>query len=504
MFSTVSQRVTQPIASALMLDRFAFHQWREVSVLHRLLSPLRQWRQGSWLLAWGDGIAWVFVAAMFALAPYVSTAMIGWLLVVSAGFWLMLTVSDRAEGWLTPLHIVIMLYWGVMLLATILSPVKAAALTGLLKLTLNIFLFMLLARILRIKELRSGLIFVYLTTALLVSIYGLRQWFFGAEALATWVDPASNMASATRVYSYLRNPNLLAGYLMPAVSFSAMAVFAWPRWWPKLLAVVLYLVNSACLILTLSRGGWLGFVAMSFVMIVLLVFWWKPRFPKFLQRWALPMLLGGSAVVVVAAVALVPSVRERVVSMVNLRGDSSNNFRLNVYEAVFRMIKARPFIGIGPGNEAFNKIYPLYQSPRYTALSAYSIYFETAVEAGIIGLLSFFWILIVAFRQGWVQLGRLRDVLGQTIAKEGYWLMGAIAAMAGLLMQGAFDTIWYRPQVSTLWWLLLAIIASFYADARQKYKDAVVIIDDDELADDELVDELAYERPDQSAAIFDD
>jgi putative inorganic carbon (hco3(-)) transporter len=497
MISTVSQRITRPIASALSLDRFAFHQWREVSVLHRLLSPLRQWRQGSWLLAWGDGIAWVFVAVLFALAPYVSTAMIGWLLIASAGFWLMLTVSDRAEGWLTPLHIVVILYWSAMLLATALSPVKAAALSGLIKLTLNIFLFMLLARILRIKELRSGLILVYLTTALVVSIYGLRQWFFGAEALATWVDPASNMADATRVYSYLKNPNLLAGYLMPAVSFSAMAVFVWPKWLPKLLALVLYGVNSACLILTLSRGGWLGFLVMSFLMIVLLVFWWNPRFSTFWRRWALPVLLGGSAVVVVGAVLFVPQVHERVLSMVNLRGDSSNNFRLNVYEAVFRMIKARPITGIGPGNEAFNQIYPLYQNPRYTALSAYSIYFETAAEAGIFGVLSFAWMVMMAFRQSWVQLGRLRDTLGQTIAEEGYWLIGAIAAISGLLMQGAFDTIWYRPQVSTLWWLLLAIIASFYADARQKYRDAVVIIGDDELMDQRLDDRLD-ERPDET------
>ncbi|MEL6779777.1 MAG: IctB family putative bicarbonate transporter [Cyanobacteria bacterium J06597_16] len=466
MFGINLQRVTAPVTSGVTLNRFAFHQWREVSMLHKLLSPFRRWRQGSWLLAWGDGIAWVFVAAMIALAPYVSTTLIGWLLMASAAFWLLLTVSDRAEGWLTPVHIVVMAYWGAMLVATIFSPVKAAALSGLIKLTLNIFLFMLTARILRIKELRSGLILVYLLTALIVSVYGIRQYFFGADALATWVDPESNMASATRVYSYLRNPNLLAAYLMPAVSFGAMAMFVWPKWLPKLLAAVMAFTSSACLVLTLSRGGWLGFVAMGFVMIVLLVFWWNAKFSPFWRRWALPLLLGGSVAVVAASILLVPPVQERVLSMFALRGDSSNDFRLNVYEAVFDMIRARPITGIGPGNEAFNKIYPLFQRPRYTALSAYSIYFETAVEAGVIGMLSFSWMLIVAFQQGWHQLGRLRGAL----AAEGYWLIGAIAGMAGLLMQGAFDTVWYRPQISTLWWVMMGLIASYYADARQRYK----------------------------------
>ena len=469
----------------LTLSNFALDEWRKASVLHGLLGPFRSWRQGSWLLAWGDGIAWVFVAVMFAIAPYASTTMIGYLLLVSAGFWLMLTISDRAQGWLTPLHLVIIAYWGSMAIATLFSPVKAQAIDGLGKLTLNILLFVLLARILRIKELRSGLIFVYLFTAAIVSAYGLRQFYFGAEALATWVDPASNSAGATRVYSYLKNPNLLAGYLMPAVSFSAIAAFVWPKWLPKLLAVSLFGINSACLVLTLSRGGWLGFLALSFLMMVLLVFWLSPNFSAFWRRWSLPLLLGSSAAVVIAAVVLVPPVRDRVLSIVNLRGDSSNNFRLNVYEAVFEMIRAYPITGIGPGNDAFNKIYPLFQRPRYTALSAYSIYFETAVEGGIIGVTAFLWMLFVAFQQGWIQLARLR----RTASIEGYWLIGALCGMVGLLVQGAFDTVWYRPQISTLWWLSLAIIASLYVDIRRKYQDAPALNDDsDEAPDDDLQD----------------
>ncbi|MEL6856669.1 MAG: hypothetical protein AAFO83_16435, partial [Cyanobacteria bacterium J06607_13] len=93
----------QPLLSGMTLGRFELHQWREVSFLHRLLSPLRRWREGSWLLAWGDGIAWVFVAVVMALAPYVSTTLIGVLLAISATFWVLLTVSDnRNMKWRKP------------------------------------------------------------------------------------------------------------------------------------------------------------------------------------------------------------------------------------------------------------------------------------------------------------------------------------------------------------------------------------------------------------------
>ncbi|MEL7510458.1 MAG: O-antigen ligase family protein, partial [Cyanobacteria bacterium J06554_1] len=96
------------------------------------------------------------------------------------------------------------------------------------------------------------------------------------------------------------------------------------------------------------------------------------------------------------------------------REDSSNNFRINVWEGAMDMIRARPVIGIGPGNEAFNKIYPLYQRPRYTALSAYSVFLETLVEAGFIGFTAFLWMLGTTFYQGIQQLRRLRmDMDGQ-------------------------------------------------------------------------------------------
>jgi putative inorganic carbon (hco3(-)) transporter len=438
--------------------RFALHQWREVSLLHRLLAPLRQWRQGTWLLNYSEIIGWFMVSVIFALAPYVSTALIGVLLLASAGFWFLLTISDEAEGWLTPVHVGITLYWIVMVAATALSDYKAAALPGLIKLTLNLLLFMLMARIMRKPNLRTGVISVYLLTTLAVSVYGLRQWFFGAEALATWVDPTSNLSSATRVYSYLGNPNLLAAYLMPAVSFSAAAIFVWPRWGPKALALVALLLNSACLILTLSRGGWIGFLGLSFTLMVLLVFWWNELFPPFLRRWALPILLGGSLLVVTLSVMFVPPVQERVMSMFAGREDSSNNFRINVWDAVIRMIKARPILGIGPGNEAFNKVYPLFQHPRYTALSAYSVFLETLVEAGLIGFVCFLWMIGTAQYQAITQLRKLR----LNLANQGFWLIGAVAAQIGLLVHGLVDTVWYRPQVSTLWWLTMAVIASFY------------------------------------------
>lgn len=405
-----------------------------------------------------EAIGGILLILVFALAPFVSTALIGVLLIACGAYWLLLTLSDDKRIGFTPIHLVVLLYWGISAVATALSPVKSAALVGWGRLTLYLLMFALASRVLRSPRLRSILILVYLLVAVLVSVVGLRQWFFGADALATWVDAESSLAGTTRVYSFLGNPNLLAAYLLPAVTFSGAAIFVWKRWTAKLLALLLTVTNAACLVLTFSRGGWIGFVVMSFVGMMLLVHWFSVHLPRLWRRLALPIVLGVSAAVVVLAVATVEPLRDRVGSMFVGREDSSNNYRINVWSGVIKMIRDRPIIGIGPGNSAFNRVYPRYQRTGYSALSAYSIFLEVLVETGIIGLTCFLWLLLVTFNQGWVQLQRLRSARNTA----GFWLMAAIATMFGMLAHGMFDTVWYRPQVSTLWWLMVALVASFY------------------------------------------
>lgn len=454
----------------LTLSNLQVYQWRGASYLYHLVGLLRSWRRGSWLLQWSEPIGAVLVALVFALAPFVSNALTGVLLFAGAAFWVLLTLSDEAVYpprersqklplRVTPIHLLVLLYWSIATVATALSPVKKAAASGLVKLTLYMLFFALMARILRSSRIRSWITTVFLLVTLIVSVYGLRQWFFGADALATWVDPTSNSAKLTRVYSYLGNPNLLAGYLIPAVTLSLSAFFAWQRVLPKILALTMFIVNSACLVLTFSRGGWIGFVVCLFVFSVLLVYWFSVQLPAKWRRLAMPVVLGGSTGVILLAVMFVEPVRDRVWSIFAGREDSSNNFRMNVWSAVTEMIRDRPIIGIGPGNNAFNAIYPLYMRPRFSALSAYSIFLEVAVETGLIGFTCFLWLLLVTFNQGVQQLHRLRALSD----RDGFLLMGAISAMAGMLAHGFVDTVWYRPEVSTLWWLMVAIVASFYS-----------------------------------------
>ncbi len=443
----------------LTLSTLSIQEWRSNSYLYRLVGSLQNWRSGSFLIAWGDAIATLLVSLVFVLAPFVtSNDLIGLLLFACGCFWLLLTLSDQGKLSITPIHLLVLLYWGIATVATSMSPVKTAAFVGWGKLTLYLLFFTLMARILRSPRIRSWLITLYLHICLIVSVYGVRQWIEGVKPLATWNDPMSSMAKETRVYSYLNNPNLLGAYLLPAIALSLAAFFTWRGKGPKALALTMLIVNCACLRYTGSRGAWIGFLFLIIAFGILLWFWWRNYLPPFWRTWSLPIglvsFIGGLLLVIV----VVEPLRNRVLSIFADRDDSSNNFRRNVWDAVLMMIAHRPILGIGPGNTAFNKIYPIYMHPRFSALSAYSIWLELLVETGIIGFSAFMWLLVVTFNQGWTQLLRLRQINSQEV----YWLIAAIATMVGMLCHGVVDTVWYRPEINTLWWLMIAIIASYH------------------------------------------
>jgi putative inorganic carbon (hco3(-)) transporter len=446
----------------LSLSDEQLRSWLEGSSLYQLVVVFRGWRQSSWVVVHSQKIGALLISLVLAIAPFMPTTSIGIVLFAIGAFWVLLTLVDEAETKVTSIHLLVFVYWVIATLAVIFSPVKSAAFAGWVKLTLYLLFFALATKVLRSPRVLSGISATYLLVSLVVSVYGVRQQFIGVEQLATWNDPNSPLALDTRVYSYLGNPNLLAGYLLSAIAFSIAAVFTWQGWLPKATALVMVTVNSSCLYFTDSRGGWIGMLILIFTFLLLLYYWWHEYLPNFWRKWLLPISLGSLAGLLLIAVLTVEPVRLRVFSIFAGREDSSNNFRLNVWLAAIQMIRDRPLIGIGPGNDAFNQVYALYMHSRFTALSAYSIFLETAVETGLIGLGCFLAIIAATFKRGVWQLKLQRD----SKDPQAFWIMGAIAAMAGMLAHGLVDTVWYRPEINTLWWLMLAIIASHYSNFK--------------------------------------
>jgi putative inorganic carbon (hco3(-)) transporter len=454
---------------SLALKNLPLIDWQQHSyVASGWVGRLQNWRSTSWFLQWGESIGALAVSAILTASPFINNNLLALFLTASIALWLILTLADDGPPGFTPIHLTVAIFWCMAVLSSALSPEKSLGLKGLRsiafsegisKLSLYLMFFVLMARLLRSDRLRSWVLTAYLHVALFISAYGIQQSIFGAKALATWVDPESPLSKTTRAFSYLGNPNVLAAYLLPAIALSLAAAFVWQGTAPKTLAVVMALANIWCMYATQSRGGWIAAVVLILVMALGIFYWISPHISPFWQIWLLPISLLATVVVVGGAVTVVPILRERVSSIFVGRGDSSNSFRINVYQAVWQMIRKNPLLGIGYGDRVFKKVYPIFQiNPKFSALSAYSIYLETFVEMGILGLISFVWMMFVSWLNGVLPLPSLQ----QSEDPQYFWLLGALAGSIGLAVQGFFDTVWYRPDINILWWLTIAVIASFY------------------------------------------
>ena len=386
---------------------------------------------------------------LLAGLPFVSRSGMGLEVLASGLLWLLWSLCSP-PGRIGATGRWLLLILALACLSTGWSPVPLAAAKGLLKLMSYMGVYALLCRLLRSRPVWwDRLLAALLSSGVLSSVLALRQLYASTEELARWADPGSMGTGAIRIYGPLGNPNLLAGYLLPIVPLAVVAVFRWQGLGQKVFAAVTGLLSATAVLFTYSRGGWLGLLAAMAVLVFLLLLRSTAEWPPLWRRLVpLGVLFAGGVLVVIAATQLEP-IRTRVVSLVAGRGDSSNNFRINVWLAAVEMIQDRPWLGIGPGNNAFNSMYPLYQQPKFNALSAYSVPLELMVEMGVPGLLACCGLLVSGVRSG-LHLG----------GSSGLIAIGCLAGIAGLLTQGITDTIFFRPEVQLIGWFCLASLST--------------------------------------------
>ena len=371
--------------------------------------------------------------------------------------WLLWSLCSPPEeigaisGWL-------LLILGIAVLTTGFSPVPLAAAKGLLKLLSYLSVYALIRKLLACNpswwdRLLAGL----LSGGLLSSVLALRQLYASTEELARWADPNSISTGTIRIYGPLGNPNLLAGYLLPLLPLAAVALLRWKGIGSRMFAGTTLILGVAATVWTYSRGGWIGMLAGLATLMLLLILRTTRHWPPIWRRLLpLAVLLLAAALLTVAATKLEP-IRTRVASLLAGRGDSSNNFRINVWLAAIDMIQDRPWLGIGPGNAAFNSVYPLYQQPKFNALSAYSVPLELLVEMGLPGLIAGLGLLWSALQRGLRGLTLPQPAAGAALA--------SLAAITGLLTQGITDTIFFRPEVQLIGWFCLATLAAQPSEA---------------------------------------
>jgi O-antigen ligase len=150
---------------------------------------------------------------------------------------------------------------------------------------------------------------------------------------------------------------------------------------------------------------------------------------------------------------------------------NSTQTRLDVWHSSLQMIRDRPLLGIGPDNfqrlyaptraqDKYNNVCPPgqgYMQPGAGSEPCLSHPHDELLDfwlsAGILGLISYLWLLYVFWREG-VQVWR-----GSSYGWERTIALAVMAGMLAGMMHGLIDNSYFLVDLSIFFWLFCAVIS---------------------------------------------
>lgn len=271
--------------------------------------------------------------------------------------------------------------------------------------------------------------------AVAVSLYGFWQRLHPEAYESGWLDEDMFASVAFRVYSTLQNPNVLGEYFLLVTPFAfALALTAGNRR-KKILWLAATAAMCICLLLTYSRGCYLGLAFSAAVFLVLL----DRRF----------LILIGAGLLLCPFV-LPDTIWSRILSIGDM-GDTSTQYRVQIWQGSLRMLRDYWLCGVGPGEGAFNSVYPLYTLNAVDTPHSHSLYLQILCETGIAGLAAFLGFLGSLYRSLLTALRHCRRWETKIFA------MAGISAFSGFLLQSLTDHAFYNYRVTLLFFLLAGL-----------------------------------------------
>jgi O-antigen ligase len=213
----------------------------------------------------------------------------------------------------------------------------------------------------------------------------------------------------------------------------------------KMLAIVAFGLGAAGLLLTASRGGWLGF-ALSIALLCVAA----------LQRgWLSPRVI-----LTMAIAAAVLSLLFGTTVLARLTGDDAGAAasRIPLAQIALRIIRDHPLLGVGVNN--YTTVLETYITAEHLDVYRFTVhnkYLLVWAETGLIGLVTFLGFLFALILRGW-KVWMRRDRLLSPLA------LGFAVAVVGQMAHMFFDIFHGRPQLQMLWIVAGLVTAMYFMD----------------------------------------
>lgn len=191
------------------------------------------------------------------------------------------------------------------------------------------------------------------------------------------------------------------------------------------------------IVLSLTKGAMFGLVAAVLIIAVTL------------RGLARRLLLGGVAMVMIALLVL-PMTREVIFEQATLSAPSGL-MRRAVWSETIALLRDTPIRGAGlAGYQTAVEPYHVDWRPEITPykieifLYPHNVFLNAWVETGLLGLISFVWLLAVFYRLAWKQRSMPLSAM-------------ALAGMTALLVHGLVDVPYFKNDLAVLFWLIMAL-----------------------------------------------
>lgn len=285
--------------------------------------------------------------------------------------------------------------------------------------------------------------FVLLGLAVGAAVAGLANSFVVVQAIR---HHTLNLALPPPVVIY-NTANATALFLVPLIGIAAgLALYERDRM-VRLVSAAYGGVFVLSTFLSLSRGGLLALGVIALILAVM-------------NRYRLYLV---PAVLVLAVISvLIPGIRSRLAHEFN-PSDPNNTFlsRTHLWQATLGMLRDHPIFGSGMFGFA-RSIQP-YRGGVYeeNLIYPHNIVLNMWTETGLLGVISFFWLLVQTFRVSW-HGWKSGSAAWRAIQ------LGIVLAMVAIVVHGLVDVPYFKNDLALEFWTFLGLAWAGTRQAKAK------------------------------------
>lgn len=262
------------------------------------------------------------------------------------------------------------------------------------------------------------------TAIFITAIVAICQRIAGVEVDPEYVDLANNEGMPGRVFATMENPNNYAELLILFMPFMLAIFVNEIKLSKKVLWFFMTAVTFVALAMTYSRSCYVAL--MLAVIIFLLVYDYHLLIP-----------------LLIAAAFAVPFLPETIYNRILTIGslsDSSNSYRLYIWEVCTRLAGNYGLSGLGLGPVSFRSYYrPIAYQNAIKAPHSHMLYLELILEYGIVGFIGFMGYYIRLIRNAFSSV--------KAASKQQKAYLGAgLGALVGICFVCLAEYIWFYPR----------------------------------------------------------